>query len=369
MTYLDLWQLGLEEASRHGLEIALDFAIQCSPDHPWVREHPDWFHVRPDGSIQYAQNPPKQYQDIYPLDFDTPDIEGLKAELKRVVDHWIAHGIRTFRVDNPHTKAIPFWEWLIDAVHVEHPDVLFLAEAFTRPKMMQTLGKVGFSMSYTYFAWRNTKYELTEYLTELSRTDMVDYYRPHFWPNTPDILTEFLQTGGPAAFKIRLLLAATMSPGYGIYSGYELYEHVAVREGSEEYLDSEKYAYRPRDWSRPDSLAPWIGTLNRIRSEHPSLRTLRSIWFHQTDSNDILAYSKVAEGRTDPILVVVNLNPHETRATMTYLDLWQLGLEEAGPFEAHDLLTGRTFIWHGPTNYVELNPSAEPAHVLSLRAL
>jgi len=366
---LDDFDAFVEEAARHGLEIALDFAIQCSPDHPWVREHPNWFHIRPDGSIQYAQNPPKQYQDIYPIDFDTPDIEGLKAELKRVVDHWIAHGIRTFRVDNPHTKAIPFWEWLIAGVHEEHPDVLFLAEAFTRPKMMRTLGKVGFSMSYTYFAWRNTAYELTEYLTELTRTDMADYYRPHFWPNTPDILTEYLQTGGPVAFKIRLLLAATLSPGYGIYSGYELYEHVPVREGSEEYLDSEKYAYRPRDWSRPDSLAPWISNLNRIRSEHPSLHQLRNLWFHQTDGEDILAYSKVAEGRTDPLLVVVNLHPHETRATMTHLDLWQLGLENAGPFEAHDLLTGRTFIWHGPSNYVELDPSAEPAHVLALRAL
>ncbi|MDP9405011.1 MAG: alpha-1,4-glucan--maltose-1-phosphate maltosyltransferase [Actinomycetota bacterium] len=357
------------EAERHGLEVALDFAIQCSPDHPWVREHPEWFRQRADGTIQFSENPPKQYQDIYPVDFDTVDIEGLKAELKSVIDFWIDHGVKIFRVDNPHTKAIPFWEWLIAAVRLEHPEVLFLAEAFTRPKMMQTLGKVGFSQSYTYFAWRNSKAELTEYLTELAHTDMADYYRPNFWPNTPDILTEFLQTGGRPAFKLRLVLAALLSPSYGIYSGYELCEHVAVRPGSEEYLDSEKYQYRPRNWDDPASLAPWIARVNRIRRTHTAFRRLTNLWFHHIDNDALLAFSKVAPGRTDAVLVVVNLDPRWPQAGVTGLDLWQLGLEHAGPFEAHDLIADTTYVWNGPANYVRLDPHVEPAHVLRLRAL
>ncbi len=360
----------VQEARQHGLEVALDYAIQCSPDHPWVAEHPEWFRRRPDGSIQYAENPPKEYQDIYPLDFDTPDIEGLKAELKRVLDHWIAHGVKVYRVDNPHTKALPFWEWLIDAVHSEHPDVLFLAEAFTRPKMMRALAKLGFSQSYTYFAWRNTKPELTEYMTELTRTDLASYFRPNFWPNTPDILTEFMQTGGRVAFKLRLLLAALLSPSYGIYSGYELCENIPRMPGSEEYLDSEKYQYRPRDWNRPDSLAPYIRRLNRIRNAHPSLRLLTTLWFHHVGDTAMLAFSKVTPDRTDPVLVIANLDVHSARAATTYLDLWQLGLDQhIGPFEAHDLLTDTVHVWRGPENYVRLDPFVEPAHVLALRPL
>jgi starch synthase (maltosyl-transferring) len=357
------------EAKRNDLEVALDFAIQCSPDHPWVKEHPEWFKHRPDGSIAYAENPPKKYQDIYPIDFDTPDIEGLKAELKSVLDHWISHGVTIFRVDNPHTKALPFWEWLIAAIKLEHPEVLFLAEAFTRPKMMQTLAKLGFSQSYTYFTWRNTKSELTEYCTELAHTQMADYYRPNFWPNTPDILHEYLQTGGRPAFKTRLVLAATLSPAYGIYSGYELGENVPVREGSEEYLDSEKYQYRPRDWDRPDSLAPYIARVNRIRREHAALRHLKTLWFHHIGNDQLLCYSKVEPGRRNPVLVVVNLDPHHPQEGTTWLDLWQLGLEGVGPFEAHDLLTDTTYVWHGPANYVRLDPAVESAHILRLRPL
>ena len=357
------------EANRHGLEIALDFAIQCSPDHPWVTEHPEWFKHRADGTIAYAENPPKKYQDIYPIDFDTTDIEGLQAELKSVIDYWVDHGVKIFRVDNPHTKALPFWEWLIAAVHLEHPDVLFLAEAFTRPKMMQTLGKLGFSQSYTYFTWRNAKAELTEYLEELAHTDMADYYRPNFWPNTPDILHEYLQHGGRPAFKIRAVLAALMSPAWGMYSGYELCENVAVREGSEEYLDSEKYQYRPRNWDDPSSLAPYITRLNEIRRNHAGFRRLRNIWFHAVDNDNLIAFSKTGPNRTDAVLTVVNLDPYTPQAGMTWLDLWQLGLENAGPYEAHDLLTDTTYIWHGQSNYVRLDPSDEPAHVLRLRAL
>ncbi|MGH3665420.1 MAG: alpha-1,4-glucan--maltose-1-phosphate maltosyltransferase [Egibacteraceae bacterium] len=357
------------EAGRHGLEVALDYAIQCSPDHPWVSEHPEWFRHRPDGSIAYAENPPKRYQDIYPLDFDTADLDGLQAELKRVLDYWIDHGVKVFRVDNPHTKAIPFWEWLIAELHREHPDVILLAEAFTRPKMMATLGKVGFSQSYTYFAWRNSKAELEEYLRELAHTDTVDYYRPNFWPNTPDILTEFLVRGGRPAFKLRLVLAALLSPAYGIYSGYELCENTPLRVGSEEYLHSEKYQYRPRDWDRPDSLAPYIARVNRVRRDHHGFRRLRNLRFHHIDNDQLLCFSKAAQGRTDAVLAVVNLDPHRPQEGTTWLDLWQLGLEHAGPFEAHDLLTDTTYIWHGPSNYVRLDPEVEPAHVLRLRPL
>jgi starch synthase (maltosyl-transferring) len=366
---LDDFDEFVAEARRHGLEVALDFAIQCSPDHPWVRQHPEWFKHRPDGTIQYAENPPKRYQDTYPIDFDTPDLDNLCNELKAVLDHWIAHGIKIFRVDNPHTKPLPFWEWLITEVRREHPDVLFLSEAFTRPKMMYTLAKLGFSQSYTYFAWRNTKQELTDYLTELAHTAVADFFRPNFWPNTPDILTEYLQHGGPPAFKIRLVLAALACPAYGVYSGYELCENVAVRPGSEEYLDSEKYQYRPRDWNQPGSQAPFITKINRIRGSYAVFRELRNLWFHHVSNDQILCFSKAESDRTNPILVVVNLDPHHPQAAMTWLDLWQLGLEHAGPFEAYDLITDTAYIWHGPQNYVRLDPSYEPAHVLRLRAL
>jgi starch synthase (maltosyl-transferring) len=356
-------------ANELGLEVALDFAIQCSPDHPWVTEHPEWFRHRADGSIAYAENPPKKYQDIYPIDFDTSDLEGLYTELKRVVQLWIDHGVRVFRVDNPHTKALPFWEWLIAELREDHPELIFLAEAFTRPKMMQTLAKIGFNQSYTYFAWRHERWELVEYLTELAHGPMADYYRPNFWPNTPDILTEFLQTGGRPAFKLRLVLAALLSPSYGIYSGYELCENTPLEPGSEEYLNSEKYTYRPRDWDRPDSLAPYITRINRIRRDHPVFRELRNIWFHPTTSDQLLCFSKVDEGRTDAIVVIVNLDPHHPQEGVTNLDLWQLGLEGVGPFEAHDLMTDTTYVWHGAQNYVRLDPQVECAHVLRVRAL
>ncbi len=357
------------EAGRNGLEVALDYAIQCSPDHPWVSEHPEWFKQRPDGTIKYAENPPKRYEDIYPVSFDTHDIEGLTAELWRVMLFWIGHGVRIFRVDNPHTKALPFWEWLIGELHREHPDVVLLAEAFTRPKMMRTLAKLGFTQSYTYFAWRNTKGELTDYVTELAHTDMAHYFRPNFWPNTPDILTEYLQTGGRPAFKVRLLLAATLSPSYGIYSGYELCEDRPLHPGSEEYLQSEKYQYRPRDWSHPGTLAPFIARVNRIRREHGALRALSNVWFHHVDGDDLLCYSKVTSDNEDRILVIANLDPHRPHDGMTGLDLWQLGLEGVDRFQAHDLLTDATYEWHGPRNYVRLDPAVQPAHVLRLRPL
>jgi starch synthase (maltosyl-transferring) len=366
-------------AGAEGLEVALDFAIQCSPDHPWVTEHPEWFNHRPDGSIQYAENPPKKYQDIYPIDFDTSDIDGLCAELKSVFDFWIDRGIKIFRVDNPHTKAVPFWEWVIGQIHAEHPDVLFLAEAFTRPQMMHQLAKVGFTQSYTYFTWRNSKAELTEYLTELAHTEQSYFFRPNFWPNTPDILHEYLQSGAPAAFKVRVALAALQSPNYGVYSGFELLEHTPVRPGSEEYLDSEKYSYRPRDYEVDHSIAEFITRLNHIRSDfHDHFSDLTNIWFHHIGNDNLLAFSKAAGGRrtehgdapTDVILIVANLDPFRAQEGWTGLDLWQLGLpEDVGAYQVHDLLTEQTWTWHGADNWVRLDPHlGEPVHVLHVRA-
>src|SRR4051812_21471726 len=331
-----------------GLEVALDLALQCSPDHPWVREHPEWFTTRADGSIAYAENPPKKYQDIYPLNFDN-DPQGLYHEVLRVVNLWIDRGVTVFRVDNPHTKPVQFWEWLFAQVAREHPEVIFLAEAFTRPAMMHTLGKVGFQQSYTYFTWRNTTAEMREYLTELSG-EAASYMRPNFWPNTPDILHEFLQYGGPAAFKLRAVLASTLSPSWGVYSGYELCEHVALRAGSEEYLDSEKYQYRPRDWAGTAgrSIAPYLTALNRIRNEHPALHYLRNVKFHRSDDENFLVYSRRLEGAHTPdgvddtILVVVTMDPHATRETTVHLDMPALGMDWSDTFEVHDLLSGAT---------------------------
>jgi starch synthase (maltosyl-transferring) len=353
-------------ADRLGLEVALDFAIQCAPDHPWVAEHPDWFHILPDGSIRYAENPPKKYQDIYPVNFDTPDREGLWTELKSVLDHWIAHGVKIFRVDNPHTKALPFWEWVINAIQTEHPDVIFLSEAFTRPKVMQALAKAGFTQSYTYFTWRNHKAEITEYMNELTRTEMADYFRPNFFANTPDILHEFLQTGGPPAFKIRLVLAALLSPSYGIYSGYELFENVPVKVGSEEYLDSEKYESKDRDWDGSENLTGYITRINEIRKKNPVLSELTNLDFHHIDKEHLMAFSKSSEGQ-DSILVVVNLNPFHWEEGMVHLDLGALGLEAGRAFEVHDLLTDTTYVWSDPVNYVRLDPLDEPAHVFQVR--
>ncbi|MYX94503.1 DUF3416 domain-containing protein, partial [Streptomyces sp. SID486] len=315
------------EARALGLEVALDFALQCSPDHPWVQKHPDWFHHRADGTIAYAENPPKKYQDIYPVAFDA-DMDGLVAETVRVLRHWMGHGVRIFRVDNPHTKPVVFWERVIAEVNRRDPDVIFLAEAFTRPAMMHTLAQVGFQQSYTYFTWRNTKQELTEYLSELAG-EAAAYMRPNLFTNTPDILHAYLQHGGRPAFEVRAVLAATLSPAWGIYSGYELCENTPLTQGSEEYLDSEKYQLRPRDWEAAAregrTIAPLITRLNAIRREHPALQRLRNLRFHRTDNDAVLAYSKSTG--TDTVLVVVNLDPHHTQEATVSLDMPQLGLD------------------------------------------
>jgi starch synthase (maltosyl-transferring) len=352
------------EATRLGMEVALDFAIQCSPDHPWVTEHPEWFHHRPDGTIQYAENPPKKYQDVYHVNFDTDNADELWTALKAIVDHWVDHGVKIFRVDNPHTKPFPFWEWLISSVQDEHPDVIFLAEAFTRPKVMNRLGKLGFTQSYTYFTWRNHKAEIEEYLTELSQTEMRNYFRPNFFANTPDILHEYLQVGGPPAFKIRLILASLLSPTYGIYSGFELFEGTPVKPGSEEYLDSEKYELRPRDFKKEPNLVSYITRINDIRRKHPALTELNNIRFHHSDKENIMTFSKSsADGET--ILVAVNLNPYHWEEATISLDLAALGVDPAQSFEVHDLISGSRFVWHGPHNYVRLEPH-EPAHVFHI---
>jgi starch synthase (maltosyl-transferring) len=345
-----------------GMEVALDLALQCAPDHPWATEHPEWFTTRLDGTIAYAENPPKKYQDIYPLNFDN-DPEGLYAEVLRVVRHWTAHGVRIFRVDNPHTKPLPFWEWLIAEVKRTEPDVLFLAEAFTRPAMMHELARIGFTQSYTYFTWRTGRTELEEYAQEL--VDGSSYMRPNFFVNTPDILHASLQYGGPPVFKVRAVLAALLSPSYGVYAGYELYEHVAVRPGSEEYLDSEKYQLRPRDWSDPQgTLAPYLTMLNRFRREHPSLHRLETLHIHSADSPDVMTWSKRLGD--DVVLVVVNLDPHGAREATVQLDLPALGVDWDERIEVHDVVTGRTYDW-GASNYVRLDPFEEPAHVFSVR--
>jgi starch synthase (maltosyl-transferring) len=348
-------------AGELGMEVALDYALQCSPDHPWVTEHPEWFVIRADGSIAYAENPPKKYQDIYPLNFDGPDTEGLYQACRGVLEHWIAQGVRIFRVDNPHTKPLRFWEWLIATIKRDHPDVLFLSEAFTRPPMMRALAKVGFTQSYTYFTWRNSKQELEDYLQELAHGPAAHYLRPNLFVNTPDILHEYLQEGGPPAFKIRAVLASMASPSWGVYSGYELFENTPARAGSEEYLDSEKYAYRPRDWSQP-SLTTYITRLNQVRREHPALHRLDNLRVHLVDDDHVLAFSKRAGD--DVVLVIVSVDPHQARDTNVHLWLPALGLGWEDSFQVTDQLTGVRYDWHGATNYVRLDPAAEPAHVL-----
>jgi starch synthase (maltosyl-transferring) len=359
-------------ANDRGLEIALDLAFQCSPDHPWVTAHPDWFRHRADGSIQYAENPPKKYEDIYPIDFESKDWKNLWQALRGVVDQWIDHGIRIFRVDNPHTKPFEFWEWLIAGVRREHPDVVFLAEAFTRPKVMNQLAKLGFSQSYTYFAWRQTRWELTEYLTELTRTELVDYFRPNFWPNTPDILTEQLQIGTRSVFLSRLVLAATLAANYGVYGpAFELMEHVA-RPGSEEYLDNEKYQLKVWDLDRPDSLRHVIARVNGIRHRHPALQHDRTLRFHRTDNEQLLCWSKSERDPSggdpgDVMLMIVNLDPHHVQASWVDLDLVALGVDDERPFQLHDELGDAYFLWRGRHNYVQLDPAAMPAHVMAVR--
>ena len=358
----------LRAAREAGIEIALDLAFQCAPDHPYVRAHPEWFKHRPDGTVQYAENPPKKYQDIYPFDFECADWRGLWDELKSVMDYWIAQGVRIFRVDNPHTKAFAFWEWSIGEVTRLHPDVIFLAEAFTRPKVMHRLAKLGFTQSYTYFTWRTTKHELVEYFTELSTGPGRDYFRPNVWPNTPDILQEALQTGLRSVFAARLILAATLSANYGIYGpAYELMESAAREPGSEEYRDSEKYQLRHWDFERPDSLWPLIARVNRIRRDNSALQSDRDLVFCPIDNEQLLAYLKHDRGAGNIVLTVVNLDPHNTQSGWLSLDLEKLGLAADQPYQVHDLLSDQRYQWRGPRNFVMLDPRRIPAHVFRIR--
>jgi len=353
-----------------GLEVALDLALQASPDHPWVKEHPEWFTVRADGSIAYAENPPKKYQDIYPLNFDK-DPEGIFAEVRRIVRYWMSHGVRVFRVDNPHTKPVAFWERLLADIAATDPDVIFLAEAFTRPAMMHTLAKIGFHQSYTYFTWRTTKEELQEYLTELTG-EAAAYMRPNLFVNTPDILHAYLQHGGRPAFEVRAILAATLSPTWGVYSGYELCENRALRPGSEEYLDSEKYQYRPRDWEAAEAagitITPLIRKLNHLRRSHPALQELRNLRFHHVDQPEIICYSKrlaTGQGPDDVVLVVANLDPHHTREATVWLDMPALGLAPDAHITVTDQLSGDSYHWVG-ANYVRLDPHVQTAHIFTV---
>jgi starch synthase (maltosyl-transferring) len=356
----------VERARALNLEVALDLALQAAPDHPWVTTHPQFFTTRADGTIAYAENPPKKYQDIYPINFDNDPV-GICREVLRIVKYWMSHGVRIFRVDNPHTKPVAFWEWLLKEIRRTDPDVIFLSEAFTRPPMMHALGAVGFHQSYTYFTWRTAKWELEEYLREVSR-ESDHTMRPNFFVNTPDILHAYLQYGGPAAFKIRAVLASMGSPSWGVYAGYELFEHVAVKPGSEEYLDSEKYQIRIRDWdaaaAEGRTLAPYLTRLNVIRRAHPALRLLRNLTVHSSDDDHVLVFSKRHE--TDVVVVVVNLDPHATRETTVHLDLAALGLAPGESFVVHDEITGAEWGW-GQHNYVRLDPGHEPAHILSVR--
>jgi starch synthase (maltosyl-transferring) len=358
----------LRKAGDRGLEVALDLAFQCAPDHPWVEEHPQWFRQRPDGTIQYAENPPKKYQDIFPINFETEDWRALWGALLEVVLHWVGEGVRIFRVDNPHTKAFRFWEWLIAEVRREHPEVLFLSEAFTRPRVKYQLAKLGFTQSYTYFAWRNTKREITEYMNELTRTEVREFFRPNFWPNTPDILTEALQYGGRPVHMARLALAATLGSSYGIYGpAFELMDSRPMREGSEEYLDSEKYQIRQWDLDSPDSLREFITRVNRIRRENPAFRSNDTLEFHTIDNEEIIAFSKSDPREGNTVLTVINLDPHHAQSGWLELPIDRFGIEPDRPFQMHDLLTGARFLWHGRRNFVQLDPNHVPVHILRLR--
>ena len=358
----------VKKAESLGLEVALDLAYQCSPDHPYVKEHPQWFRWRPDGTVQYAENPPKKYQDIYPLDFTSEEWRGLWQELRSVVQYWIEQGIHIFRVDNPHTKPLPFWEWLINDVKKKHPDVIFLAEAFTRPKVMYNLAKLGFSQSYTYFTWRNTKPELTEYFTEITRTEVREYFRPNLWPNTPDILSEYLQFGGRAGFMERLALAATLGASYGIYGpAFELLEGRPREPGSEEYLNSEKYEIRTWDRESPQSLKDFIAAINRVRRENRALQSDHSLRFHPVDNEHIICYSKKTPDLANVIVVAVNLDPHHSQAGWVELSLPELGLDAQQPYQMHELLTGARYLWHGARNYVQLDPASVPVQIFRVR--
>ena len=356
-----------DRAGELGIELALDLAFQCAPDHPYVREHPEWFRHRPDGSVQYAENPPKKYEDIYPLDFETPAWRELWQELKGVVEFWIAEGVAIFRVDNPHTKAFPFWAWLIGEVRRVHPEVIFLAEAFTRPKPMYRLAKLGFSQSYTYFTWRNTKRELTSYFTELTQSEVREYFRPNLWPNTPDILNEYLQFGGRPGFIVRLVLAATLGANYGIYGpAFELLEATPRQPGSEEYLDSEKYQVRRWDLARPDSLRDLIAWVNRIRREHPALQQDWQLEFFEVDNEQIICYGKYADDPADAVIVAVNLDPHHVQSGWLTLPVERFGIGEQA-YQMHDLLGDGRYLWSGRRNFLSLDPQHGPACIFRLR--
>ncbi len=355
-----------KQVLKRGMEIALDFAINCSPDHPYVKEHPDWFYKRPDGTIKYAENPPKKYEDIYPLNFRCHDWRELWAEMKSIVLFWARRGVRIFRVDNPHTKPVAFWEYLVSGVREKYPDVIFLSEAFTRPKMMKVLAKAGFNQSYTYFTWRNSKRELIEYFTELTQTEMSEYFRANLWPNTPDILPFVLQDGGRPAFMIRVLLAATLSTLYGIYSGYELCENEAL-PGREEYLDSEKYQWKERDWHAPGNIKDWITRLNKIRKENRALQFYDNLRFYHADNDAILFYGKMTPARDNIILIVVNLDPHRKQNSYVNVPIDQFGQMESDVYQVHDLLSDARYTWRGRQNYVELDPEIQPAHVFRVR--
>ena len=358
----------VEAAGRIGIDIALDLAYQCSPDHPYVKKHPEWFRHRPDGTIQYAENPPKKYEDIYPFEFESIRWRSLWEELKSIVEFWIEQGIRIFRVDNPHTKPFDFWEWMIRDLKKKHPDLIFLSEAFTRPNIMYRLAKLGFTQSYTYFTWRNTKKELTDYLTELTQTEVREFFRPNLWPNTPDILPEYLQYGGRAGFMIRLMLAATLGPSYGIYgAAFELCDDQPLAPGKEEYGDSEKFEIKSWNLERPDSLRKLIARVNQIRSENPAFRANHNLRFHKVDNEQIIAFSKSTADLANQVLVVINLDPHHTQAGIVDLPLDELKIDHHQPFQVHDLLTDSRYLWHDQRNYVELNPQIVPANIFVIR--
>jgi starch synthase (maltosyl-transferring) len=358
----------LRAARDHGLEVALDYALQCSPDHPWVREHPEWFHRRPDGSIKYAENPPKKYEDIYPLNFYCREREALWEAAKGILLFWIDQGVRIFRVDNPHTKPIAFWAWVISEIQGVYPDVIFLSEAFTRPRVMQALAKVGFTQSYTYFTWRNGKQELMDYLTELTRSEMAEYFRGNFFVNTPDILPPILQRGGPPAFKMRLALAATASSLYGVYEGYELCENAAI-PGTEEYLDSEKYEIKRRDRDRPGNIAAYVARINRIRRENPALHGYRNLEIHESDDEHVLCFGKRSPDGGNAVLVAINLDPFAPREAWIRPPLEALAIGPDEPFHAHELITDQRHLWTGPLQRIRLDPAVEPAAIFRLDRL
>ncbi|PYJ42996.1 MAG: alpha-1,4-glucan--maltose-1-phosphate maltosyltransferase [Verrucomicrobia bacterium] len=357
-----------EQVRQRGMEIALDFAINCSPDHPYVVEHPEWFYARPDGTIKYAENPPKKYEDIYPLNFRCKNWPELWAEMKSIVLFWAQRGVRIFRVDNPHTKPVPFWEYLLSEVRTEFPDAIFLSEAFTKPKMMKVLAKAGFTQSYTYFTWRNFKQELIDYFTELTQTEMREYFRGNLWPNTPDILPPILQVGGRPAFKMRAVLAATLSSLYGIYSGFELCENAAI-PGREEYLDSEKYQFKERDWDAPGNIKDFLTRLNKIRRENRALHFYDNLRFYHADNGAILFYAKWTPARDNIILVVVNIDPFRRQHSFIDVPLDQFGEMGSDRYEVDDLLNEERYVWRGRQNYVELDPLAKPAHIFRVRRL